>query len=84
MYEKYRICALTEGRVGEGPLTEALYNPHINIPWVGPPPTNSGILGIYKDPNIITITSCGHYYWVGAQANTYLYNGTYIHSPTPP
>ena len=31
------------------------------IIWVGPPPTNSGILGIYKDPSIITITSCGHY-----------------------
>ena len=30
------------------------------ITCVGPPPTNSGILGIYKDPNIITITSCGH------------------------
>ena len=26
-----------------------------------PPPTNSGILEIYKDPNIITITSWGHY-----------------------
>ena len=29
--------------------------------WVGPPATNSGILGIYKDLNVITITSCGHY-----------------------
>ena len=30
--------------------------------WVGPPPTYRGILGIYyKDPNIITITPCGHY-----------------------
>ena len=35
--------------------------------WVGPPPTNGDILGIYKDLKIITITSCGHYYWVGAQ-----------------
>ena len=32
-----------------------------SILWVGPPPTNSGILGIYKDLNIITITPCGHY-----------------------
>ena len=31
------------------------------IAWVGPPPTNSGILGIYKDPNTITVTTCGHY-----------------------
>ena len=32
---------------------------HIGL---GPPPTNSGILGIYyKDLNRITITSCGHY-----------------------
>ena len=30
------------------------------IIWVGPPPTNSGILGIYKDLNIVTISSCGH------------------------
>ena len=29
--------------------------------WVGPPPTNGGLLGIYKDLNLITITSCGHY-----------------------
>ena len=28
--------------------------------WVEPPPTSTGILGIYKDPNMITITSCGH------------------------
>ena len=28
--------------------------------WVGPPRTDSSILGIYKGPNIITITSCGH------------------------
>ena len=40
---------------------------HTLVFWVGPPPTNSGILGIYKDLNITTITSCGHYYWVGAQ-----------------
>ena len=25
------------------------------------PTTNSGILGIYKDPNIISTTSCGQY-----------------------
>ena len=31
------------------------------IDWVRPPRTNSGILGIYKEPNIISITSCGHY-----------------------
>ena len=39
--------------------------------WVVPPPTNSGILGTYKDPNIITITSCAHDYWVGAQPDVY-------------
>ena len=39
--------------------------------WVRPPPTNSGILGIYKDLNLITIISCGHYKWVGAQPKTY-------------
>ena len=38
-----------------------------SITWVGPPPTDSGILGICKDLDIITITSCGHYSWVGAQ-----------------
>ena len=27
--------------------------------WVGPPPTNSDILGIYTDPTIVTITPCG-------------------------
>ena len=31
------------------------------IIWVGPPPVNSGILGIYEDPNMITIISWGHY-----------------------
>ena len=31
------------------------------IHCVGPPPTNSAILGIYKDHNIISITSSGHY-----------------------
>ena len=31
------------------------------ICWVGPPLTNSAILGIQKDPNIITITFWGHY-----------------------
>ena len=44
----------------------------IHILWVGPPTTNSGILGIYRDPNIITISSCGHYLWVGAQPRIYL------------
>ena len=34
---------------------------NLYISWVGPPPTNSGILGMYKDLNMITITSCGHY-----------------------
>ena len=34
---------------------------HAQVLWVGPPPTNSGILGIYKDPSTITITSRGHY-----------------------
>ena len=29
--------------------------------WVKPPPTNCGILGIYKDLNMTTITSSGHY-----------------------
>ena len=38
-----------------------------SITWVGPPPTNSGILGICKDLDRSTITSCGHYYWVRAQ-----------------
>ena len=33
------------------------------ISWVGPPLTNSGIIGMYRD--------CGHYYWVGAQPNLY-------------
>ena len=33
------------------------------------PTHNSGILGIYRDLNIIAITSCGHYQWVGAQPN---------------
>ena len=28
-----------------------------SIAWVGPPPTNSGILGICKYSNVITITS---------------------------
>ena len=35
--------------------------------WVGPPPTNRGMLGIYKDPHILTLTSCGHYSLVEAQ-----------------
>ena len=26
-----------------------------DVPWVGPPPTTSGILGKYKDLNIIAI-----------------------------
>ena len=38
------------------------------IAGVGPPPSNSGVLGICEDPNIITITSCGVYQLVGAQA----------------
>ena len=48
-----------------------LGKPHVNktrncksledISWAGPPPTNSGISGIYKDPHIITITFRGHY-----------------------
>ena len=29
--------------------------------WAGPPPTDSGILGVCTDSNVITITSCGHY-----------------------
>ena len=29
-----------------------------------------GILGIYKDPTVITITSCDHYEWTGAQSKT--------------
>ena len=36
---------------------------------LSPKETNSGRIGIYKDLNTIntiTITSCGHYYWVGA------------------
>ena len=31
------------------------------IGWVGPPPTNSGILGIYTDLNTVAITFGGHY-----------------------
>ena len=31
--------------------------------WVGLPLTTSGILGIYKDPNTVTISSCGDYWW---------------------
>ena len=30
-----------------------------NLGWA--PTTNSGILGIYKEHDILTITSCGHY-----------------------
>ena len=44
-----------------------------SISWVGPPPTDSGILGIYKDLEIIAITSCGHYQWVGAHPNLFLF-----------
>ena len=40
-------------------LDEVTHN--MGIYWAGPPPTNSGILGIYKDLNIITIISRGHY-----------------------
>ena len=41
------------------------------ISWVGRPPTTSGTLGICKDPDIDAITSCGHYWWVGAQPKPY-------------
>ena len=34
--------------------------------WVGPPTTNSGILGIYRGPNIIASISSGHYKSGGA------------------
>ena len=27
-----------------------------DVDWVEPPPTNSGILGIYKDPSIIPLS----------------------------
>ena len=30
----------------------------IPMHWVSPPPTNSGILGIHKELNVITVTSC--------------------------
>ena len=30
------------------------------ISWVGPPPATSGMLGIYEDLNLVTISSCGH------------------------
>ena len=39
---------------GFGPLFYLLWG--FRYAWVGPPPTNSGILGIHKDLNIITIT----------------------------
>ena len=42
-----------------------------DICWDGPPPTSSGILGIYRGPNIIIIISSGQYLWVGAQPKTY-------------
>ena len=36
-----------------------------HISWVDPPPCNSGILGIYEDPNRILIIHNSHYYRVG-------------------
>ena len=54
------------------PPTEVLFSSmraEACIIWVGPPPTNSSILGTYKDPNIITIGSRGHYQREGAQPN---------------
>ena len=56
----YWCCRCLVGRKAEIP-----------IHWVGPPPTNSGILGIHKPLNKITITPCGHYQWVAAQPNVY-------------
>ena len=29
--------------------------------WVRPPSTSSGIVGIYRSPNMIANISCGHY-----------------------
>ena len=51
------ICSC-EHRGAHGKLKKRGY---CIIHWVGPPPTKSGILGIYKDPSIITITSWSHY-----------------------
>ena len=36
-------------------------SPKVGIGWVGPPPTNGGKLGMYKDPNIVAITSRAQY-----------------------
>ena len=37
----------------------------IVVAWEDPPPCNSGIIGIYEDPNMILIIPYSHYYRVG-------------------
>ena len=39
---------------------------------VDPPPCNSGIIGIYEDPNIVTSIPYSHYYRVGGPPKVYV------------
>ena len=51
----------TPGHNFDDERAEHLNETHEMIAGVGPPSTNSGMLGIFKDLDIIAITSCGHY-----------------------
>ena len=45
-----------------------------SIPKVDPPPGNSGIIGVYQDPKIVTINPYSHYCWVEGSPKGYPQN----------